>query len=214
MSIHVLSISDRVVEIIYSQQIKQRFGDVDLILSCGDLPYYYIEFIVSSLKAPVFFVRGNHDKEIEYSSGGPYIGPRGATNLHQQVLYTHGLILAGVEGSIRYSRGPYQYTQTDMWLNILPLIPRLLFNRLRYGRALDILVTHAAPWGIHDKQDWTHQGIHAFRWLLDVFQPAYHFHGHIHLYGADVHQQTTYKHTHVINSYDFQQVTVDLNSRP
>ncbi len=211
MPIHALSISDRVVDIIYSRHIQQRFGDIDLVLSCGDLPYYYIEYIVSSLNSPVFFVRGNHDKEVEYSSGGPYHGPHGAIDLHQKVVRANNLILAGVEGSIRYSRGSYQYTQFEMWLNILPLIPKLLLNRLRYGHALDILVTHAAPWGIHDKQDWTHQGIHAFRWLLDTFQPAYHFHGHVHLYGVDALHQTTYKHTQVINSFDYRRVTLDLN---
>jgi len=41
--IHVLSFSDQVVELIYSTQIKKRFADVDIAISCGDLTYYYVE---------------------------------------------------------------------------------------------------------------------------------------------------------------------------
>jgi Icc-related predicted phosphoesterase len=43
-------------------------------------------------------------------------------------------------------------------------------NKLKYGRYLDILVTHAAPRGIHDAEDWTHIGIKAFNWLIKVCQ--------------------------------------------
>jgi len=43
-----------------------RFGDVELVLSCGDLPYYYLEYIVSMLNVPLLYVHGNHDAPPEY----------------------------------------------------------------------------------------------------------------------------------------------------
>ena len=38
----VLSLSDKVVSFIYGPQVKCRFKDVDLVIGCGDLPYYYL----------------------------------------------------------------------------------------------------------------------------------------------------------------------------
>jgi len=34
------------------------------VLSCGDLPPYYLEFLVTVLDVPLFDVRGNHDHEL------------------------------------------------------------------------------------------------------------------------------------------------------
>ena len=56
----ILAICDHVEPILYSGGIVDRIGDVDLILSCGDLPAYYIEYIVSMLNRPCYFVFGNH----------------------------------------------------------------------------------------------------------------------------------------------------------
>ena len=56
----ILALSDKVVPFIYSSQIRTRFGGTDLVLGCGDLPYYYLEFVLDSMYIPLFFVRGNH----------------------------------------------------------------------------------------------------------------------------------------------------------
>lgn len=199
----VLSISDRIEEIIYSANIRQRFPEVDFVISCGDLPYYYTEFVVNALNVPVFFVRGNHAYVVEHGDSGPRSAPLGAIDLHCKVINHQGLILAGVEGSIRYKSGPYQYTQKEMWVNVLQMVPKFIYNRVKYGRYLDIFVTHASPTGIHDQEDWPHQGIHAFRWLIETFQPRYHFHGHIHLYGSNVTKVTRHGETTVMNSYGY-----------
>lgn len=199
----VLSVSDRIEEIIYSTQIRERFADVDFVISCGDLPYYYTEYIVSALNVPVFFVRGNHAKIMEQGDTGPRSGPHGAIDLHRQVICHAGLLLAGVEGSVRYKDGPFQYSQAEMWGNVWSMVPRLLQNKARFGRYLDIFVTHASPWGIHDQPDWPHQGIHAFRWLIEKFKPRYHFHGHIHLYGPNNVRLSEHHSTTVINTYGY-----------
>jgi Icc-related predicted phosphoesterase len=160
--------------------LNSRYGDVDLVISCGDLSYLYLEFIISQLNKPLFFVYGNHDPLEEISEGEPRPYPFGAENLHRRINRDQGFLLAGVEGSIRYNRKtPYQYTQGRMWNHVLSLVPGLLLNKLIYGRYLDVFVTHAPPKGIHEGSDFTHQGINAFLWLIKVFQPSYHFHGHI-----------------------------------
>ena len=62
--LRVLYISDKVDPLIYSNNIKKRFGDVDLILSAGDLELDYYGFIVSSLNKPLLFVFGSIDAEV------------------------------------------------------------------------------------------------------------------------------------------------------
>ena len=202
--VKILSISDEVVPLIYSTQIAARFGDVDLVLACGDLPYSYQEFIISSLHKPLCFVHGNHDPELEFGPGKPRAYPYGGVNLHRNTARVRGLLLAGVEGSIRYSRRSlYQYTQNQMWGHVLRLVPGMLWNKVRRGRYLDIFISHAPPRGIHDGQDYAHQGIAAFRWLLETFQPRFHFHGHIHHYHPDAITETQLGKTTVINTFRY-----------
>ena len=200
----ILSISDEVVSFIYSPRVKERFGDVDFVLACGDLPYAYQEYIISLLNIPLYFVHGNHDPELEYGAGKPRSYPFGGINLHRRIVRNHGLLLAGVEGCIRYSRRTlYQYTQREMWGHVLSLLPGLLFNKAIYGRYLDIFITHAPPKGIHEGKDWTHQGIRAFRWLLDTFQPRYYIHGHVHRYRPDTIVETQIGSTSILNTYPY-----------
>ena len=57
----ILTIADIVVPALCGEFDANRFKGIDLILSCGDLPSYYLEYVVSLLDAPLFFVHGNHD---------------------------------------------------------------------------------------------------------------------------------------------------------
>jgi len=67
-------------------------------------------------------------------------------------------------------------------------------------------MSHASPWGIHDQADYAHQGVKAFRWLLDRFQPDYHLHGHIHVYRPDMTIETQYGRTKVVNAYGYRKI--------
>ena len=207
---NVLTISDVVVPFLYSPQVRKRFPQVSMVISCGDLPYYYQEYVLTLLDAPLFFVRGNHDKEIEYGSGVSKKAPGGGADIHRKVINYRGLLIAGVEGSVRYRVGPYQYSQMEMWANVMGIVPRLLRNRTIYGRYLDVFVTHAPPRGVHDQEDLTHQGIDAFRWLIHVFRPRYHIHGHIHLIKPNMVKETLVDQTLVINTYGFREISLDI----
>lgn len=204
----ILVVSDIVLDLLYSPLIRERFPDVDVVLGCGDLPYYYLEYILTALNVPLFFVRGNHANVVEYSSSGQKTQPYGANDLHRRAICHAGLLIAGIEGSLRYNQGPFQYTQAEMWENVLFLVPQLFYNRARYGRYLDILITHASPWGIHDQSDRPHQGIKAFNWLLRTFKPRYHFHGHIHVYHSYITTETLYHQTRIVNAYGYRKVEI------
>jgi Icc-related predicted phosphoesterase len=198
----ILCISDQIDPLVYSSSIKERFKDVDLILSAGDLPLDYLDFVVSSLNKPLLFVFGNHHVEAPEQNGAAFgADGYGATHIGCRVVREGGLIVAGLGGSMRYNRGYNQYTNFQMYGQILRLIPALLFNRLFRGRFLDVLLTHAAPRGIHDREDLCHRGFGAFLWFMRVFKPKYLINGHIHLYDFSEVRSTEYKKTQVINAY-------------
>jgi uncharacterized protein len=208
----ILFISDKIVEHLYSPKVVERHNDVDLIIGCGDLPYYYLEFILSMLNVPLLYVHGNHDPEQEYLADGTAItGPWGGCNLHRRVYKEKNLLLVGLEGSIRYKDGFFQYTQREMWLNVFYLIPKLLVNRLVYGRYLDVFVAHSPPYGIHngDDHDRTHIGFKSFLWFLKVFKPRYMVHGHRHVYTPTEVVETRFNDTQIYNIYPYRVLEIE-----
>jgi uncharacterized protein len=200
--VKILALSDEVLEQIYSPTVRERFGDVDLILGCGDLPFYYLEFIVSALDVPLLYVLGNHDRGPQYTADGRVLtSVQGGHNIHGHVVQEQGLLIAGLEGSMRYRpEAPLMYTEAEMRLEVLKLLPRLWLNRMKHGRALDILITHSPPRGIHDQSDLPHKGFEVFLPLLKFARPRYLLHGHIHLY-RPTPQETQFESTKVINIY-------------
>lgn len=195
----VLTISDVVLDLLHSPALKQVAGGVDLILSCGDLPSAYLEYIVSMLNVPLFYVMGNHG-----GSGGEKPEPDGGQNIDGQVVEHQGLLIAGLEGSRRYNDRPlYQYTENEMRGKIALLSPALIVNRARYGRYLDVLVTHAPPAGIHDLPDLPHRGFKSFVWFIDHYQPRYLVHGHIHIYDSRKEAITHRGATTIVNAYGY-----------
>lgn len=210
---YVLALSDEVVPLVYSLHIRDRFRTVQLILGCGDLPYYYLEYAVTMLGVPCFYVHGNHDAPELTGNDELVTEARGCTLLDDRVLRHQGIIFAGLGGSMRYNADShYQYTERDMLLRVLRLTPRLLFNRLRYGRGLDVLLTHAPPAGIHQGHDLAHRGFRALRWLIEWAHPRYLIHGHIHQnYRMGTATHTRHKHTAVINAASHRVIWLDLS---
>ncbi len=202
----VLAISDIIVNALYSTGLTEITRGVDLVISCGDLPSAYLEYIVSTTDKPLFYVMGNHG-----TRGGPAAPPEGCINLDGRVVNYQGLLLAGLEGSIRYNDAPlYQYTDAQMRWKIARLEPHLWLNRLRYGRFLDVLVTHAPPFGIHDKRDLPHQGFKAFLGFIDRYHPEYVLHGHTHLYDNRAVRQSVRGHTLIINTYGYKFIDIPI----
>jgi hypothetical protein len=211
-AMQILTVSDRVVETIYNVGLKERFPAVELALSCGDLPFYYLDFIASTLGVPLYYVLGNHAEEATLSdsaqSNEPGLG--GGTNLDGQVTSYRGLLIAGLEGSMWYNGEGHQYTEAQMRAKILRLEPHLWLNRVRYGRALDILITHAPPYHIHDWEDLCHRGFRSFRGLMDRYAPRYLIHGHTHANAPYEPTLTSYKRTTVINSDGYRLLDIEI----
>ncbi len=207
----ILAVSDRVLDKLYSGQTRRMFPDIDLIIGCGDLPFYYLDFLTSALDAPLVFVRGNHDGIEQYAADGSvWRGVRGGVDIHGKIVTHKGLILAGMQGSMRYkSRSDYMYSESEMRMVVAQMVPRLLWNRQRFGRALDILVTHSPPFGIHDRPDLPHTGFKVFLSFLRMFKPRYHLHGHIHIYRLDEITSTVFEETQIENVYPYRLLEVE-----
>ncbi len=204
----ILALSDQVVEQLYSPGIKERVGDVALVVGCGDLPTFYLEFVVSMLNVPLIHIPGNHDPAAPRSDVD-LVRTGCANNIDGLVVEEQGLLIAGLGGSIRYRPdGVNQYTQGEMAWRILTMTPRLCWNRARHGRYLDILVTHAPPRGIHDAEDPAHVGFAPFNRFIARFRPRYLLHGHSHLYRRDTVTRTQVGSTTVINVFPFR--VIDL----
>jgi uncharacterized protein len=207
----ILCVSDQVDPLIYSPRMRERYKDVDFVLSAGDLPPEYLGFITSMLNKDLFFVAGNHDiGELEAHGVSRWtdVGSReaagsatGAFDAGFRIKRAEGLIILGLPGSMLYNKGSNQYSEFAMAFRIALLTPRLVANRLLRGRAVDIVLTHASPRGIHDRDDLCHRGFKCFLWLMRVFKPRWLVHGHIHLYDlADV-RVSSYCETKVINAF-------------
>ena len=210
----ILAVSDVENGLILSQSCRERFKDARLAISCGDLPFDYLEYIINTLEIPLYFVFGNHTHSAGKGQEVQNQIPWGAVNLHMRTRQDEtGVLLAGLEGCLVYNYGPHQYSQEDMWLKAFRLIPGLLINRLRYGRYLDIFVTHAPPWKIHDQDDLPHRGLKAFRWILKSFHPAFHLHGHIHIYNTRTVRETLFHQTRVLNVYGYKEFSFELANR-
>lgn len=222
----ILCVSDFVDPLIYNQNVKEIFPDIDIILCAGDLPMDYIDFIVSVFNKPTFFIFGNHNlKEFSFyhksskdftnhttseqimshGHGATYLGFKTFSDRRITYVDKNGirtpLLIGGASGSNKYNNGLNQYTNSQMKFKLICMIPKLLINKIRYGRYLDIFLTHATPRHVHDHEDPCHIGYECYNWFIKKFKPAFMVHGHIHLYDLREQRISEYCNTTVVNAY-------------
>jgi Icc-related predicted phosphoesterase len=204
----ILAVTDETVERLYPLAASGHFADVELILSCGDLPYPYLEYLVTVLNVPLCYVPGNHDPE--YDPRRVETCAEGCENVDGRVARVCGLALAGLGGSPRYHpKGVNQYTQSEMMRRAWSLLSVLWWNRLRHGRGLDILITHSPPFGIHDEDTQAHRGLRAINWLIRWAKPRYHLHGHVHFFRRNLTPSVTrLGPTKIINVFPYQVIEI------
>jgi uncharacterized protein len=185
--VRLLAVSDEVEPQLLDERTVEAQGHVDLVIGCGDLPADYLDALATLYAAPLVFVRGNHDPP---GRQGDY--PREA-EIDGRVVREKGLLIAGLEGSIRYSDGPHQYTERQMTGKVQALRLRL---RLRHP---DILITHGPPAGVNEGTDAPHRGLQAVRRAVEWMRPRLLLHGHVHPYGREIPREAQLGETRVIN---------------
>lgn len=172
-----------------------KYADVDLILAAGDLKNHYLSYVVTLLNKPLFYVHGNHDKRLlEHPA-------EGCESIDDKVVVFNGLQIAGLGGCMTYCGGPLQFTESQM-------SRRILKNRLKYRKGIDILLTHAPAYGIGDGKDLAHTGYRCFIDLLDKHKPKLMVHGHMHLNYGVKNREHQHRDTKIINAYDHVIITL------
>ena len=187
----ILAVADEVDEGLYGDRLDELRPDI--VVACGDLPFDYLEYLVSRLDVPLLYVPGNHDPDLRPANTrwspayteGPAPGPEGCVNVDGRVVDAGGLRVAGLGGSMRYRPGPNQYTPAQMRWRALRLQALARWQRSPTGRRLDVLLTHAPPQGFDENPgDLAHRGFAAFNRLVKDLMPPVHVHGHVHPYGV------------------------------
>jgi hypothetical protein len=202
--VRVLVVSDEIDPSLGPESLRELRPD--LLVSCGDLPFDHLEYLLTLAAVPLLYVPGNHDPAVGALAAGPAFtgsvplrfadanpdppGVAGGIDVDGRVVEAAGLRVAGLGGSVRYREGPNQYTQAQMRRRALRLELRCRLRRpVARGprRRLDLLVTHAPPLGVGDiADDPAHAGFAAFHRLVRTLAPLVLVHGHIHPYGRVV----------------------------
>jgi len=211
--VKILAVSDVVVDRLYSARVRENFTGVKLLLGCGDLPYEYLEFLVTVLNVPLLYVPGNHDPG--YDPRNPASQADGCECIDRRVVRVKGLSIAGMGGSISYRPAEAnQYSQVEMYLRTLAFSPALTWQRLIHGNVLDIMIAHSPPRGIQDDDDRAHVGFSAFVDLIRVFRPRYFLHGHTMVYKSNLVPPVTWVGTTtVINVYPYRLIEVEPDGK-
>lgn len=167
--------------------------DIDLILSCGDLPPEYLSSLAFRYNVPLLYILGNHDLRYKTSP------PGGCRNIDQTIATFRDLKIIGFSGSRWYNGGINQYTEKQMKHSI----KKLRFSLWRSGSP-DLILTHAPPRHVNDAEDLCHRGFKVFNSFIKKYNPPYFLHGHIHtLFKNDAERISTVNTTRVINCYGF-----------
>lgn len=194
----ILLVADAESKYIWDHFDIDRFSNIDLIISCGDLKNDYLSFLTTMVNAPLFFVHGNHDTEYTQNP------PEGCDSIEDKLVVYKGLRIIGLGGCIQYNRHPlnssppFQYTEKQMEKRIKRLHANIFFNK-----GFDILVTHAPAFGVGDGTDPCHTGFKSFLPFLDKYKPRYMLHGHMHLNFGKAPRSISYNETTVIDAYGY-----------
>jgi Icc-related predicted phosphoesterase len=190
--VKILLVSDEESRYLWDFFQSEKFKDIELIISCGDLKAEYLSFLVTMIKAPLFYVPGNHD--VKYMKKPP----EGCECIDGELVKFKNLRILGLGGSHKYSLAEYQYSEKEMNKRMHKLKPKLWINK-----GFDILVTHSPAFGIGDAPDPCHVGFKCFNELMDKYSPKYFFHGHVHLNYGIKPRFNQYKDTKIVNAFQY-----------
>jgi Icc-related predicted phosphoesterase len=190
----ILIVADKVIDTLLEPVGGAPFlEDIDLILSCGDLPPEYLKSLTYRYNVPLLYILGNHD--IRYKTAPPF----GCRNINRRIVTFKDMRIVGFSGSRWYNGGINQYTEKEM----NRFIARMRYPLWRNGSP-DLVLTHAPPRYINDAEDPCHKGFRRFNGFIKKYKPPHFLHGHIHkLFESDDERISYVNTTQVINCYGF-----------
>jgi len=198
----ILAVADKRHRALYDYFDKNRWVDVDLVLSCGDLDAAYLSFLVTMINAPLLYVPGNHDEAYKKNP------PQGCDSIDGKVVKVKGIRVGGLGGSMWYNGKDLQFTEKQMSKKV-----RKLIRSAHKFRGIDIFISHAPPRGIHDLTDQCHTGFSAFHQIIEKLNPAFFLHGHNHEVYSRNDRETVVAGVRVINVLGYYDFILDARSR-
>jgi uncharacterized protein len=173
--IRFLAASDEIDKALEYEANRSALGPLDGVIGCGDLSPEWLAFLADAFRAPLVYVRGNHDRgggwEEERRVAPKPLDTGGLTDLA-------GIPIAGLEWPGVERRGNERHPGLA-WLDALRLARRWLLPRLAGRGRPVVVISHAPPARAGDAPaDPYHMGFVAYRWLLDRVRPPVWLHGH------------------------------------
>ena len=200
----ILAVSDTEEKAIWDYFDKERLGEIDLIISCGDLSWNYLDFLQSMLNCPLLYVRGNHDGDYDRNP------PPGGTSIDGRVYNFEGLRIVGLGGAMSYRQDPDLFTEREMRARVNKLIPQISFMN-----GFDLFVTHSPVLGYGDLEDFAHRGYQVFNEVLNKYHPKLMLHGHVHKqYGHFQREREHPSGTKIINASGYYIIELDKQMYP
>jgi Icc-related predicted phosphoesterase len=230
----ILAVSDNPSQSLETliSRYPERFKDVRLLVSCGDLDREYLEFLADGLRRDLFFVYGNHAGEgwhecetgrfaeegflgkLRTSTGKILRHIAGKADMHGRVEIFGDYIITGFGGSQWYSGQDNQYSEREMSRYV-----RRAERKIRWYRLLDrlaghrlrrvIVISHAPVKDVHDQPDVCHRGFKCFRDFIEHVSPLVWIHGHIHIPDTRQNQVSRVGRTTVINAYGCRIINIE-----
>ena len=190
-ALRLLATSDEADPTIDDPRNREALGRVDLVIGCGDLSPDRLCFMADAFRAPVVYVRGNHDR------GGPWPTPGHLPPPSQGVDRgtIEGLALLGLPWPSP-EREPALHDELAAWRQVLR---RAGGSLVAPGRPPLLVFSHVPPRGAGDTPtDPYHVGFAAYRFVLDRLRPPLWIHGHSSL-AAGTTWQVRHDGTAVVN---------------
>ena len=188
----ILAVSDRKHRALYDSFDPERFSDIDLVISCGDLSADYLSFLVTMVPVPLMFVPGNHDGNFRKEP------PEGCDSIDGRLAEYRGLVVGGLGGSVWYNGEGFQYREREMKRKVV----KLLRGAARRG-GMDIFVAHSPPYGVHDLSDPCHHGFRAFRRIIEENKTRVFVHGHTHELYSREDREAAVGGIRIINAFEY-----------
>ena len=182
----VLVIADQESKVLTEYYAENNLGNVDFVLSVGDLPYSYLDTIRKNLKKPLFYVKGNHDTYKTSLFDKDFI--------EWKSIEISGIRIIGI--GCQHRNGQI-LSEEEMRKKL-----RRLYQRSKSNASVDIIVSHYPALGIGDGQDTTHRGYQSIREFVIKMQPAYFIYGHNHLNYGRTQRVIEIKNTKFVNAYE------------
>ncbi len=201
--LRVLAVADEESRFIWDYFDRSLFRGVDVILSCGDLKPSYLSFLTTMVSAPLFYVHGNHDGRMLEQP------PEGCVSLEEEMQVVKGVRFIGFGGCNSRNPKPFHYREQDVARQVTRRM-----QEISWHGGFDVLVTHSPASGLGDGEDPFHRGFRAYRTLLDLYQPAWHFHGHQHLNYGRGKRSLQHGATQIYNAFGYSLLDLAFDPPP